>query len=110
MGIAQSDLQVPVLKATSGIICEKDTRVSQFDSSPCIRCGSCVDACPMNLLPTRLARLSEMKMVDEAADLGIENCIECGSCAFVCPSHIPLVQWIRVGKYRLREQQSKQAA
>jgi electron transport complex protein RnfC len=100
MGIAQSDLEVPVIKATSGIICETSQRVMQFDSSPCIRCGACIDACPMNLLPTRLARLSEMKKIDEAADLGIQNCIECGSCAFACPSHIPLVQWIRVGKPR----------
>lgn len=110
MGIAQSDLEVPVIKATSGIICETSKRVMQFDSTPCIRCGACIDACPMNLLPTRLARLSEMKKIDEAADLGIQNCIECGSCAFACPSHIPLVQWIRVGKFRLSEQRSKQAA
>jgi len=110
MGIAQSDLEVPVIKATSGIICETSERVMQFDSSPCIRCGACIDACPMNLLPTRIARLSEMKKIDEAAELGIQNCIECGSCAFACPSHIPLVQWIRVGKFRLSEERSKQAA
>jgi len=110
MGLSQHDLSVPVIKGTSGIICTTEERIAQFESSPCIRCGACVSACPMNLLPTKIARLSEMQMLDEADALGIQNCIECGSCAFACPSHIPLVQWIRVGKYRIRARNSKQAA
>jgi len=103
MGIAQFDLAVPVIKATSGIICTTDSTVKKVETSPCISCGSCISACSMNLLPTRLARLAEMKQLEAAEELGINHCIECGSCAFVCPSHIPLVQWIRVGKYRLSQ-------
>ncbi|UCH63971.1 MAG: electron transport complex subunit RsxC [Fidelibacterota bacterium] len=103
MGIAQFDLAVPVIKATSGIICTTDSISEKGKTLPCIRCGSCISACSMNLLPTRLARLTEMKQLEAAGELGIDHCIECGSCAFVCPSQIPLVQWIRVGKYRLSQ-------
>ncbi|MFB0516190.1 MAG: electron transport complex subunit RsxC [Candidatus Neomarinimicrobiota bacterium] len=105
MGIAQHDLRVPVVKATSAIICT--TAVKRAESLPCIRCGNCISACPMNLLPTRLARLTEMQQWEAAEELGINHCIECGSCAYVCPSHIPLVQWIRVGKYSLTQLQAK---
>lgn len=110
MGMAQYDLSIPVVKATSGIICSTEANVTRFESYPCIQCGACVDACPMNLVPTLLARNSQQKKVDALEELGVQNCIECGSCAFSCPSHIPLVQWIRVGKYRVNEQTEKQAA
>ena len=110
MGHAQYDLSVPVVKATGGLICSTDASIRRFESYPCIGCGSCVQACPMNLMPTRLAKMAEHKQLDGLEEYGVQNCIECGSCAFVCPSHIPLVQWIRVGKFRLSEQQAKQAA
>lgn len=107
MGIAQFDLAVPVIKATSGIICTTDSIVKKVEMSPCISCGSCISACSMNLLPTRLARLTEMKQLEAAEELGINHCIECGSCAYMCPSHLPLVQWIRVGKYHLTQTKAK---
>jgi electron transport complex protein RnfC len=110
MGIAQYDLSVPVVKSTSGIVCTTDTGKIEAKTSPCIRCGSCVEACPMLLLPTRLARLSEMGYFEEADSLGILNCVECGCCAFVCPSHIPLVQWIRLGKLKVAEMKRKAAS
>ncbi|GAI44573.1 unnamed protein product, partial [marine sediment metagenome] len=68
MGIAQYDLKVPVVKATSAIICTTDTTLNRIKISPCIRCGNCVSACPMNLLPTRLARLTEMKQWESAEE------------------------------------------
>ena len=107
MGIAQHNLDVPVIKATSGIVCTAEPGQPAEKSMPCIRCGSCVTACPMFLLPTRIARLSEMGHTTAAEELGIMNCIECGSCSFVCPSHIPLVQWIRLGKLRVGEMKRK---
>jgi electron transport complex protein RnfC len=107
MGFAQYDFNVPIIKATSGIVCEMDSMVSRLKSYPCIRCGNCVTACPMNLLPTRLASFIDSAKYAESAELGIMNCIECGSCSFVCPSSIPLVQWIRVGKLRLNELKRK---
>ena len=110
MGIAQYDLSVPVVKATSGIVCTTDSSIKEARAFPCIRCGSCVSACPMLLLPTRLARLSEMEYFEEAEALGILNCVECGCCAFICPSHIPLVQWIRIGKLKVNEMKRKAAS
>lgn len=110
MGMALYDLSVPVIKATSGIICTKDKSVKRMESYPCIQCGACVEACPMNLVPTRLAKFTENQQIEAMEQYQIDSCVECGSCAFVCPSHIPLVQWIRVGKYRVNESRNKQAA
>ncbi len=110
MGIAQFNLDVPVVKATSGIVCSSDDSIKEIQPYSCIRCGTCISACPMNLLPTRLARYSEMANWEEAENWGILNCIECGSCAYVCPSHIPLVQWIRTGKLCVVESKQKKAA
>ena len=110
MGHSQYDLNIPVIKATSGIICTTDTSIKKVKTYPCIHCGACVAACPVNLMPTRIAKFTEHKQYDEAESLGIMNCVECGSCAFSCPSHIPLVQWIRIGKYRVSERKDNQAA
>lgn len=108
MGIAQYDLSVPVVKATSGIVCTSDYK--QVEPLACIGCGSCVRACPMSLMPTRLARLSYIRHWSDADQMGIMNCIECGSCTYVCPSNIPLVQWIRVGKQKVHELQCELVA
>jgi electron transport complex protein RnfC len=108
MGVAQHSLDVPVIKATSGILCMSDSDVIKEKEFPCIQCGTCVNTCPMNLLPTRLAKLSQREKWEDADNFGILSCIECGSCAFVCPSKIPLVQWIRIGKLRVNEMKRKQ--
>jgi len=108
MGIAQFDLNVPVIKATSGIVCTTDYKA--VEPLACIGCGSCVQSCPMFLMPTRLARLSYIRHWSDADQMGIMNCIECGSCAYVCPSNIPLVQWIRVGKKKVHEIQCELVA
>jgi electron transport complex protein RnfC len=108
MGITQHTLKVPVIKATSGILCLTESYVVKNKEYPCIQCGTCVDVCPMNLLPTRLARFAKIENWKMAEELGILNCIECGSCAFVCPSQIPLVQQIRVGKLKVNEKKQKE--
>jgi electron transport complex protein RnfC len=107
MGLAQYDLNVPTLKATSGIVCLESTQLQKSRQYPCIQCGTCVSVCPMNLVPTRISRLAETAQYDDCKAWGVFNCIECGSCAFVCPSGIPLVQWIRVGKVKVTEKQNK---
>jgi len=109
MGMTQWSLDVPVVKATSGIICDK-SEGKQNAEYPCIRCGTCVSVCPMFLVPTSIAKLAEKDQYQQADDLGILNCVECGSCAFGCPSNIPLVQWIRVGKLRVGDMKRKQAS
>jgi electron transport complex protein RnfC len=110
MGMSQYTLEVPVVKATSGIVCVADPGFTQSDTFPCIRCGACVTVCPVNLLPTRIARLAEISNWEAADEWGIMNCLECGSCSHECPSHIPLVQWIRVGKLQITQLNRKKAA
>ena len=110
MGFSQYHLNVPVVKATSGIICQEKSNITKKKTYPCIQCGNCVSVCPMNLLPTRLSSFAEMTKLEEAEEFGILNCIECGSCSYVCPSNIPLVQWIRVGKLQVSESKRKKVA
>ncbi|MDZ7796190.1 MAG: electron transport complex subunit RsxC [Candidatus Marinimicrobia bacterium] len=109
MGMTQYHLESPVVKGSSGIVAVTGELTEDLTAFPCIQCGACVRTCPMNLLPLRLSKFSQEKMVEELREYGLTNCIECGSCAFACPANIPLVQWIRVGKLRLREHEAKTA-
>lgn len=101
MGVAQHDLDAPVMKATSGIVVLTQDEVRRQEETACLRCGKCIDACALHLLPTRLARLAQLGMIEEAERLNITTCMECGSCAYTCPANIPLVQWLRLGKQRV---------
>ncbi|WP_422444477.1 electron transport complex subunit RsxC [Thermoanaerobacterium sp. DL9XJH110] len=98
MGLAQSALDVPAVKGTSGILVLEKTDVKLAERSACIRCARCVDACPIHLLPTNLAKFAERGMWIEAEEYHALDCIECGCCAYVCPAHIPLTQLIRLAK------------
>lgn len=110
MGLGQFSLEVPVIKGTSGILCLPAERVSQYLADPCIRCGTCVDACPMGLVPSAMGVLAERGRYADLADYRVGDCIECGSCAYVCPSFRPLVQLFRRGKAELKAKQSRQGA
>jgi len=103
MGIVQFEYDVPVTKGTSGILCLPESQVTQFEGGPCIRCGNCVDACPMFLVPSAMGLIIERSRFADLADYHVADCIECGSCAFVCPSHRPLVQFFKRGKLEWRE-------
>ncbi|MBN2241126.1 MAG: electron transport complex subunit RsxC [Acidobacteria bacterium] len=98
MGTAQHSARTPVVKATSGILVLTKEEISWGRETACLKCGRCVSACALNLMPTRLARLSRLGRFEEAGKLNITTCMECGTCAYECPAHIPLVQWIRLGK------------
>lgn len=102
MGVAQHDLSAPVMKATSGILVLTAAECAEPEPTACLRCGRCVEACPIQLIPSRLAKLAELGRAEEARDQGIEVCMECGTCAFACPAHLPLVQWLRLGKQQAR--------
>ena len=104
MGVAQFDLSVPVTKGTNAVtILGIKNRVAVSDPH-CIRCGKCMDVCPMRLMPLMLYQAERTGDVDELKKLNIMDCIECGCCAYTCPATIPLVQSLRTGKQRVRDQ------
>ena len=98
MGLAQSLLDVPAIKGTSGLLVLEKNDVNLFEPGPCIKCARCVDACPIHLLPTTIAKFAQHDMWSEAEDYHAMDCIECGCCSYVCPAHIPLTQHIRIAK------------
>jgi len=99
MGFALSSLDVAVTKGTSGILVMPEDIVAHGEEfGPCIRCGRCIDICPMGLMPSMLSVLSERGFYEEAKEYNLFDCFECGSCAFVCPSKRPIVQFVRLAK------------
>ncbi len=107
MGFAFSYLDAPVTKGASGVTVLTDEDVRKAGETACIRCGRCVDACPMNLVPTKIALASRVKNYELAEAYHILACFECGSCAFTCPASIPLVQLVRTGKVQVMARQRK---
>ncbi len=98
MGFALPGTEAPATKTTSGFVFMSASEVVDTTEEPCLRCGRCVDACPMNLMPTFIVDRVKNAQYEDAHKLHVLDCIECGSCGFVCPSHIQLVQWIKIGK------------
>ncbi|MBQ8835275.1 MAG: electron transport complex subunit RsxC [Oscillospiraceae bacterium] len=107
MGFAQSDLSVPVIKATNSILCLLKDENGAAENPVCLRCGKCVSVCPMRLQPLYMYRFTNAQRVDELQRLNILDCIECGSCAFTCPGKLPLVERFRKGKQMVREANAK---
>lgn len=91
-------IPTPVTKGTSGITILRREDVQRAAETTCIRCGRCVEVCPMRLVPTRLAMATRAQNWEILGRYHITACVECGCCAYVCPASIPLVQLIRVGK------------
>ncbi len=108
MGLAQWSLEIPVVKGTSGILAWRT--VFPTAEHPCIRCGRCVDHCPMGLIPTLLAKFGQREKWLEAEKWGVLDCVECGCCQYTCPSRIPLVHWMRLGKNRIAQAKRKKTA
>ncbi len=98
MGFAFTNPDIPVTKGTSGITVLNHEEIQKVEQSACVRCGRCVDVCPMNLVPTKIALASRFKDLNLARKYNIMACFECGSCAYICPAGLPLVQNIRTGK------------
>lgn len=107
MGIAQNTLNVPVVKGTSGITVLTADSLKPTEYEACIRCARCVEVCPMALMPYRLGDYGRTAMLPQFKEWGGVSCIECGCCSYVCPSKRPLLQWIRVGKLRVRNEAAK---
>ncbi len=107
MGVAQSDLGVPVVKATNSVLCLLKDRNGAAENPVCLRCGKCVSVCPMRLQPLYLYRYVNAGRLAELERLHITDCMECGSCAFTCPGKLPLVERFRKGKKMLKEAKVK---
>lgn len=103
-GVAQSNLEAPVIKGTSGILVLDKKFKLRDDELDCIRCSRCVEACPAGLMPCMIGLAAKKEKFDIAGSYEPFDCIECGSCSFVCPSNIPLVQLIKLAKLRVKRQ------
>ncbi len=109
MGIAQSTLEVPVVKGTSGVLCLAHDEVVRDEPTACLKCGRCVEECPMHLTPLWIAAYAERGMHEEAERLNAMDCVECGCCSYVCPARRPLVQAIRLAKGDITARRRRQA-
>lgn len=103
MGIAQSNLDAPILKGTGGVLALTHAECKTKDTYPCIRCGHCLDACPIFLNPQMLGNLAKAERYEEMLEYHLNDCMLCGCCSYVCPSNIPLSQLFLVGKTYLRK-------
>lgn len=110
MGRAFTNLEVPVVKGTSGITLLNEQEARRGKVSNCIRCAKCVGVCPMGLEPFLLAKTSMLGRFADARANDVMDCIECGSCSFTCPSNRPLLDWIRLGKANVGAQLRAEAA
>lgn len=105
MGIELATAAVPVVKGSSGILALTSSEIGSSQPAPCIRCSSCVRACPVGLLPLEMAAHIRTGDSTGAVTLGLKDCIACGCCSYVCPSHIPLVHYFNFAKGELMTQE-----
>ncbi len=105
MGQQFSNTRVPVVKGTSGVLALTSKEIGQSEPAPCIRCTTCMRACPVGLLPLEMVAHIRASNLIGAVDLGLKDCIACGSCSYVCPAHIPLVHYFNYAKGDLAAQE-----
>ncbi len=106
MGIAQSTADFPVAKGVTSIVAL--TRVKTYEWQACIRCGRCVDVCPMGLVPSELSVLIENRQYEEARKTDVLDCFECGCCAYVCPARRPIVHMVKLAKAELAKAKERE--
>ena len=104
MGRASFSFESPITKTSSALLFFDREYVNKRKENPCIRCGSCIDACPMGLPVAQLTEAIKGNVIAADAKADIMDCIECGSCTYVCPADRRLVQWMRVGKSIIRRE------
>jgi len=102
MGLAVSSLYLPVVKGTTCILVLNKKEAKVYEEKNCIRCGRCIKACPIGLMPNFIALYAKIKDWEKTEEYHVADCIECGCCAYVCPSRINLVQYFKVAKRELQ--------
>ncbi len=108
MGPTVPTLDVPITKGVGGITVMIDQETAHWKESACIRCGRCIDNCPLYLSPTKIAHAIKHRDYELANQFDMQACCECGCCSFMCPAQIPLAQYIRAGKNQWRLIQTAQ--
>ena len=103
MGASQYDLAVPVIKGTNAVTILGASNKYVVEQSRCIRCGKCIDACPMKLVPVLMYKYLQSGNVEEMKAQNLMDCIECGCCAYTCPACVPLVLGFKAGKQHIRD-------
>ena len=107
MGLAQYTDELPATKGTSGILILSQEEARLPEPDPCIRCGKCIEVCPINLQPLFISAYSLQNMHETAEKYNALDCIECGSCSYICPSKRPLLQSIRLSKREILAKKRK---
>jgi electron transport complex protein RnfC len=102
MGVSLFDTDQPILKSTNAILAF-DSDIAAPDPSSCIRCGSCIRACPLKLMPMRFETAYHNGDVDMLRKLKLMLCMNCGCCSYVCPAHRPLAEYNQLAKTLLRK-------
>ena len=110
MGFAMFDLDVPITKTNSSLLALTKDEVSQYEPSPCINCGRCVEACPELLVPSKLARMANLNLGEDFETWNGMECVECGSCSFACPARRQLAQSIKTMKKNILAERRKASA
>jgi electron transport complex protein RnfC len=107
MGLAQGTFDLPLIKGNGCLLVRCDASVPAQRN--CIRCGRCVENCPLGLMPGQMSIALEQKDWDAAAELGVMECKECGCCAYVCPAGRRIVHLVKFGKAELNRRKRQQA-
>lgn len=107
MGQAQFSLEDPVIKGTSSLLALREKSARYFAESSCLRCGKCVDACPMKLIPMSLCDAIRARDFDRIEKLHLSDCMECGACSYICPARRQITQTNRLGKTLVKERGTK---
>ena len=110
MGVAQYDLAVPVIKACNAVTILGSRNRFAVNDPHCIRCGRCMEVCPMHLMPLMMYQAERHRDLEEMKKQNIMDCIECGCCAYTCPASVPLVLGFRAGKQMIRNAAAREKA